>query len=70
MVPIYNGVDYTTVYMGESGEVSSSSQENLFGSSHSNGMQFIPQVANDNQLMQSLYVFDPSNLIFETFGDQ
>ena len=66
---VYNGVSNNTFYQGHDDDLYTTSPENLINETYTNGMQFKPQIDNQNSKLNELKVFDQENLMFQTFTD-
>ena len=66
---VFNGVDNNTYYLGHDEDLYTTSPEYLINETYTNGMQFKPQIDNQNARLNELKVFDMSNLMFQTFTD-
>lgn len=69
MMEVYNGVNNNTFYQGHDDDLYTTSPEYLINETYTNGMQFKPQIDNQNSKLNELKVFDISNLMFQTFTD-
>ena len=58
MMEFYNGVDNNTFYQGLDDDLYTTSAEYLINETYTNGMQFKPQIDNQNSKLNELKVFD------------
>lgn len=67
MIQVFNGITNSTLYKGLDDELSPTSVQYLLNETHTNGMQFIPTVYNNNEQLEDLNVFDPYLLRFLSY---
>ena len=69
VIDYFNGVDIVSFNQGLDDELSPTEEQNLLQSQHNtNGMQFMPNVDNNDNLLGAINVMDPTNLMLMTYN--
>ena len=70
MVQIYNGISNSTFYKGFDGELDPTTTSQVINQTYTNGMQFAPSIYNSERPLDSLNVFDASNLMLSAYSNR
>ena len=70
MITYNNGLTNSTVFKGKTSSLNQTTNTGYeFGELYTNGMQFRPLVDNENEVLESLHIFDHEHLLFRNYTD-